>query len=285
MIEYQYKKIHKEENELIESYNNFTQAVFGFDLENWRKAGYWKEQYFPNTFVDKNRVIANISACIMELQVNNENIQAIQLGAVGVLKEYRGRGLAGDLMKKVLEGYKQYPLIFLFASDDVEGYYEKYGFRRVNEVIPYINVDGSKETAEALRITMESEHIKRILKKKLQHSSVIDARNNESIYWFHMIYNFCESIYYIEEKDIVFIADYNEDVVNLYDVMSEKEVYFDEIKNYILKKNTRQVKFHFTPDWLKVNYETMPNTDNALYVYGKVSKDIAECRFPCTAVT
>ncbi|WP_163195192.1 hypothetical protein [Clostridium thermarum] len=95
MTEYNYKKIHKEESDLIDNYDEFTKEVFDFDLENWRKAGHWQDQYFPNTLIGNNRVIANASACIIELQVNNKNIQAIQLGAVGVLEEYRCRGLAG----------------------------------------------------------------------------------------------------------------------------------------------------------------------------------------------
>lgn len=284
-MKYEFKKVFKEEKELIESYDAYTQTVFGFDLNAWRGEGLWKDQYVPNTLLSGDKIIANISACIIELQVKGESIKAIQLGAVGVLEEYRGKGLARELMGKVIEEYKQYPLIYLFASDDVSQFYIKCGFRPVKEITPYINVEGSTDYMEPAKITRDAEPIEHLLKTKLQHSAIIDARGNESIYKFHLLYNFNDSIYYIKEKDIVFIADYEEDSMCIYDIMSEKEVAFDEIKRYILKENTKKVKFCFTPDWLKLEYKVEPSLNNSLYVYGEFPADLKECRLPYTSVT
>ena len=188
-------------------------------------------------------------------------------------------------MERVLQEYKKYPLIFLFASDDVSEFYLKCGFRRINEIVPCISVSSSAESVEAERISMESKHIKRLLNNRLQRSAVIDARGNEEIYHFHLIYNFRESIYYIKEKDVIFIADYEEDIVNIYDIVSNHKISFRDIESYILKENTREVRFHFMPDWLKVDYKTFPSNDNALYVYGQFPENIKACRFPCTSVT
>jgi GNAT superfamily N-acetyltransferase len=285
MKSHEYIKILKDNNELIKSYDCFTQEVFSFDLEYWRTAGHWKNQYFPNALIINNQVVANVSACIMQLQLNDKAIQAIQLGAVGVLPEYRGKGLARNLMGKVLEEYKQFPLIFLFASDDVSEFYLKCGFRRVNEGVPFINIENVLQQAEPLKITKESEHIKRLVNRNLQYSAFIDARGNESIYQFHLMYNFADNIFYVEEKDIVFIAEYEDDTVNLYDIMSANQITFDEVKAYILKEDTKKVCFHFTPDWLNVDYEVVKRKDNALYVYGEFLEHMDNCRFPATAVT
>jgi N-acetylglutamate synthase-like GNAT family acetyltransferase len=285
MTAYKYIKINKDNKELIKSYDRFTQRVFNFNLEYWRIAGHWKNQYVPNSLVENNQVIANVSASIMQLQLNNKPIQAIQLGSVGALPEYRGKGLARGLMDKVLEEYKQFPLIFLFASDDVSGFYVKCGFRRVDESLPFIRMKNVHKSIESIRISRDSEHIKRLLSSKLQHSAIIDARGNESIYRFHLMYNFSDNIFYIEEKDIVFVADYEDDTVNIYDIMSANHITFDEIKHFILKKNTKKVRFHFTPDWLNVEYETEPINDNALYVHGKFLEHMENYKFPATAIT
>lgn len=284
MPNYQYIQNFQEDDELIKSYFDFTQKVFSFDLENWRNAGHWKAEYIPNSLICNNQVIANISASIINLQLNKKHTKAIQLGSVGVLEEYRGKGLARILMEKVLNEYKHFPLLFLYASEDVSEFYLRFGFRRVREGIPSIKVESGSKRTEPIKITVESEHIKRLLNVDLQRSSIIDARENTSIYWYHLMYNFSDNIFYIEEKDIIFIARYENDIVSIYDVLSENRVSFDEIKEYILKADTKQVRFDFTPDWLNVSYE-VTNTDNDLYVYGEFLEYSANCRFPGTAVT
>lgn len=80
------------------SYFAFTQEVFGFDLAAWRDAGHWDERYVPHSLIDHGRVVANVSATLMSLQVRGKDIYAVQLGSVGVLPEYRGRGLARMLI-------------------------------------------------------------------------------------------------------------------------------------------------------------------------------------------
>ena len=130
MTDYQYLKNYQNDEELMESYFNLTQKVFSFDLKKWRSAGYWKDKYIPHSIILDNEVVANISASIMQVQINEKDIPAVQLGSVCVLSEHRGKGLSKILMERVFEEYKKYPLIFLFASDDVSEFYEKFGFRQ-----------------------------------------------------------------------------------------------------------------------------------------------------------
>lgn len=285
MTDYQYLKNYQNDEELMESYFSLTQKVFSFDLKNWRSAGYWKDKYIAHSIILDNKVVANISVSIMQVQINGKEIPAVQLGSVCVLPEHRGKGLSKVLMERVFEEYKNYTLIFLFASDDVSEFYQKFGFRRVEEKLPFINVEDNHNSAEALKMPISSEKINKLLSSKLQGSSIIDARSNSSIYWFHLMYNFSKNIYYIEEKDVIFIAAYKDDIVDVYDILSEKEITFEEIKNYIIKDKTRKVLFHFTPDWLKVSYDVMPIENNALYAYGEFLLDMKNCKFPETAIT
>lgn len=43
---------------LGDSYDAYTQAVFGFTLKVWWDAGYWDGRYIPHSLVDGGRVIA-----------------------------------------------------------------------------------------------------------------------------------------------------------------------------------------------------------------------------------
>ncbi|MFP4457616.1 MAG: GNAT family N-acetyltransferase [Clostridia bacterium] len=205
--------------------------------------------------------------------------------SVGVLSKFRGQGLARILMEKVLDEYSEYPIIFLFASDDVSDFYKKFEFMRIGEIIPYINVENNNTLNKPKNITLESDKINDLLNKNTQYSSIIDARGNPNIYWFHLLYSFKNCVYYIPEKDVLFIAKYRDNTVDLYDVISKNKIKFKEIESYILKKDINRVNFHFTPDWLDVGYSILPRDDNALYVYGSLDTDMTRARFPKTSTT
>lgn len=285
MINYQYLKNCQYNDELMESYFELTQKIFHFDLKDWRKAGFWQDKYIPHSLICNNKVIANISASIMNLQLEGKDIQAVQLGSVGVLPDYRGKGLSKILMDKVLEEYKSHPLVFLFARNGVSQFYQKFGFRRFDESLPFISLENIWKRTEAEKISINSQHIKRLLEVRLQRSSILDARENPSIYWFHLMYNFSENIYYIEGKDVIFIAEYKDDAVYVYDVLSEKDITFDEIKSYVVEPKTKKVVFHFTPDWLRINYDVVTIEGNALYAYGEFLENMKNCKFPETSIT
>ncbi|MCX7748094.1 MAG: GNAT family N-acetyltransferase [Clostridia bacterium] len=285
MMDYQYLKAYQYDNDLMKSYFDLTQRVFNFDLKEWRNAGYWDNNYIPHSLVYHDRIIANVSAAMLQLQIHGNNIKAIQLGSVGVLPEYRGMGLSRILTEKVLEEYKHFPLIFLFANHDVLNYYPKFGFKPVNQGIPFINVAHFVKKAKAIKITIESDHLKRLIYTKLQHSSILDGRGNPTFYWFHLLYNFNDSIYYIEEKDIIFLANYDHDAVDIFDILTENRIRFEDIQDYILEEGTKKVRFHFTPDWLGLNYNIDSYHGDVMHVLGEFPEDIVNFKFPVTGVT
>lgn len=113
---------------LLHSYFTFTREVFGFDLADWWDAGCWDSRYIPHSLLENGKAAANVSASLMTLQIRGEDVPAVQIGSVGVLPAYRGQGLARMLMERVLDTYREYPLLFLFAGAEVSGFYLKYGF-------------------------------------------------------------------------------------------------------------------------------------------------------------
>ncbi len=284
-MNYQYIKGYQADGTLMKSYFDFTESVFRFSLADWKNAGKWDDKYVPHSLVHNDRVIANASASIMQLQIRGKDVPAIQLGSVGVLPEYRGQGLSRIIMEKVLEEYQHIPVIFLFANHKVLDFYPKFGFRRVNEGIPQINVSRtSVPMGQVDKIDIKSECLKRLLNAKLQYSSIVDARGNIPIYWYHLMYNYGDNLYYIKDKDIAFIANYRGDRATIVDVLSANPVSFEEIAGYVLKPDTKQVHFHFTPDWLLENYEPTSNEGEVLFVFGEFPENV-DFKFPVTAHT
>lgn len=122
---------------------------------------------------------------------------------------------------------------------------------------------------------------------RLQHSSILDARGNDSIYWYHLIYEFAEHIYHIPDRDMVFLAEYEGDTAHVYDIMSEKPVSFNDIMGRIVAPETREVRFHFTPDWLTGDYESGADESGEMYAAGNAIDMLngASFKFPVTAQT
>ena len=285
-MNYQYRKGYQADSNLMKSYFDFTESVFRFSLADWKNAGKWDEKYVPHSLVHNDRVVANASVSIMQLQITGKDVPAIQLGSVGVLPEYRGKGLSRIIMEKVLEEYRHIPVVFLFANHKVLDFYPKFGFRRVNEIIPQMDVSGvSAPLGQANKIDIGSEPLKRLLQARLQHSSIIDARGNIPIYWYHLMYNYSENLYYIEDKDIVFIAKYQDDCAAIIDILSANPVSFHEIAGYVLMPETKKVHFHFTPDWLVKNYEATSNEGEVMFVLGEFPENRVDFKFPVTAHT
>ncbi len=286
-MKYEYIKGYQNNERLIKSFHSFTQKVFGFDLIEWRNGGYWSDNYIPHSLVLDDSIVANISVSIMQLQVLGREFPAIQLGSVGVLPEFRGKGLSRIVMENVLEEYTHFPLIFLFANHGVTDYYPRFGFKRIKEFSPKINVSScSKNKPSPVKIPISSELLKRLIDENLQHSEIIDARKNNSIYWFHLMYNYHDSIYYIKEKDVVFIAEYKGERVTLVDVLSKDKIQFKDIEEYIKKEETKEIYFQFTPDWLLNDYSVEPNKeDDIFFVLGDFPTHGINFKFPVTAHT
>lgn len=285
-MDYKYVEGYQSDNRLIERYFKFTQRVFQIDLNDWRTAGYWGKEYIPHSFIYNDQIIANISACLMQIQIQGQSLSAVQLGSVGVLPEYRGRGFSRLLMEKVLKKYINVPLVFLFANQSVLDFYPKFGFKRINESVSQVDLaDKPVRNRSAKKIDIESECLKRLLAEKLQHSMIADARGNHSIYWFHLIYNYRNDLYYIEDKDVLFIAKYKGNCATVIDVLSTNPIRFPEISDYIIKRDTKKIIFHFTPDWLAAEYELIANEQDVMYARGEFPKDLANFKFPITAHT
>ena len=54
---------------LRNSFINLAIKTFDLSFKEWYKKGYWTESYIPYAFVDNNKVIANASANVIDLNV------------------------------------------------------------------------------------------------------------------------------------------------------------------------------------------------------------------------
>ena len=66
-MHYKLVKQLKDDNTLRKSFIDLAIKTFDLSFDAWYQQGYWSESYIPYAFVDKNKVIANASANIIDL--------------------------------------------------------------------------------------------------------------------------------------------------------------------------------------------------------------------------
>ena len=77
---------------------------------------------------DEGRVVSNVSVNRIRFDLGGKKKDYIQIGTVMTDEKYRGKGLNGQIMERVLKEYEgKADGIYLFANDSVLNYYPKFG--------------------------------------------------------------------------------------------------------------------------------------------------------------
>ncbi|WHY87803.1 GNAT family N-acetyltransferase [Neobacillus novalis] len=260
-------KNYKENFSLRTSFNQLAASTFGIQFETWYQHGFWTEKYQPYSFVDNGNVVANVSVNLLTLVINNEEKQAVQIGTVMTHPDYRNQGLARKLMDRVLEDFSQVDLIYLFANETVLDFYPKFGFAAVEEVkysMDYSHIpseqsevrklDGSKPDDLAFVYTLAAERI--------SGSKYFGTKGTEELLMFYCIMVFSQELYYLEEEKCLVIYQRENNVLHLYDVISEEKVALKDIIPKIADDRITKIVYHFHPDDNEVKFDIQPYQSN-----------------------
>jgi predicted GNAT family N-acyltransferase len=254
MRELKLVKGYKNDDVLRNSFNELANQIFGINFECWYQKGYWTEKYEPYSFVDKNKVVANISVNKINLLINGEMKRGLQIGTVMTHPDYRKRGLSKKLMNYILEEYEnEYDLMYLFANDTVLNFYPKFGFEAVEEYQYSMDYKASKNKPTAIRKldgTKDEDlhYIYKMAANRLPVSRDFNTINTQELVMFYSMYVFSEDLYYLENEAAVVIFQHEGEQLHVFDVISEKEMNLKNIIVQIANHNTKEVVFHFTPE-------------------------------------
>lgn len=255
-------KGYKENAVLRASFNELAKKTFGIEFEDWYQLGYWTDKYIPYSFVEKGKVIANVSVNILQLVIGGQTVPAIQLGTVMTDEKYRSRGLSRQLMEKVLSDYKDIDLMYLFANETVLDFYPKFGFERMDETLYSVDVKpkGNMPPPKIRDLDFIYECMKR--RQSICH---IGTREAEELFMFYAINVFAEDMYYLEQERVIVVYKIDGKILHLYDVISSDQVNLQEIINQLSVETTSKVEFHFTPGIDGVHKEKTMG-ENVLFV-------------------
>jgi len=208
----------KNNETLRRSFNNLANQTFNIDFETWFQRGYWGNTYTCHSITKDNQVLSNVSTTEMLLSVNGKRLNAVQIGTVMTLPEYRKMGLASELLTMIMSQFEsKSDLIFLFPNESVMSFYPKFGLDLLNDYKYSIAIRSAKLTKLTLeKLNIENQNdlnrIYNYAKKRIPLSSKFEVVNSESILMWYCINVFSHSIYYAKEYDCIIIFDITERV-------------------------------------------------------------------------
>jgi len=246
---YTYSNNIRDNDKIRHSFNALATQTFGLSFENWYNAGYWTDKYVPHVLLDKDTVVANVSANIIDCKLNTERKRFIQLGTVMTRYSYRDRGLSRFLMETVLaEWVDKCDGIYLYANDSVTDFYPRFGFKKSEEYQYKIHTLSGTETAAQLDMDKEQD-VTLLLKSFNQGNpfSALSLIENKGLVMFYCSQFMKSNVYYCKDHDAVVIAEFDGDVMTCYDIFGSCGGKMADILHTIAKTDTKQIILGFTP--------------------------------------
>ncbi|WP_271001878.1 GNAT family N-acetyltransferase [Listeria seeligeri] len=243
------------DNELYrKTFNDLAESTFDINFEEWYKQGFWNDKYVCYSYLDKNKVIANVSINKMDLIYQGNDYRALQIGTVMTHPDYRNQGLAQELINHVISKYEQdYDFFYLFANNTVLDFYPKFGFERVEESSFTVDATSLKKRnyiIKKLNPDDESDFqlISRIVSNRVPLSSILDVKNSEDLLMFYLLIALRDAIYYIEELDAIVLYEQEEEDLYVLDIISTKKLDIVEVLGFLANKKIETIHVSFTPE-------------------------------------
>lgn len=263
---YQLVKQIRDDQKLRESFFELAEKTFEISFRDWYQKGYWTDKYIPYCFVDKDKVIANVSVNLMRINFNGQKKQYVQIGTVMTEPEYQGQGLAKQLLETVLSEWSDSSGIYLFGNDSVLNFYPQFGFIEESEYQQTLKV--TPTAGDFIKLDMNRKTDKKILISCYQKGNPFAKLTTTDNYGLLMFY--CDSfmndcLYYSAKYQTVLVAIQNNTNLECLDIFGDPDSELFEIINSLASSTTRECHLGFTA---KMNLsQKKVSSDETLFIY------------------
>ena len=275
-----------------EAFLRFVPRIFPeISFRRWVEYGGWNERYRAFALVDGDRLVANASLERMELVRSGRRMRAWQLGAVGTEPALRSQGLQRRIMQRVFQEVPDGEPVFLFANQEVLGFYPRFGFRPVRERIFSAHVQVTPQPCSLRRLDCANVDDRALLQRVASTALPVTARFGAADYGLIVLWYWCnfypEGLWYAADADAVFVLERRPDnVLHIADVLSARPI---DLRSYLPELVTSpnpRVEFGFTPELLWPEAEpTADYTEGVLFVRGADDLPDEPFKFPLLAQT
>ncbi|EAG6862501.1 GNAT family N-acetyltransferase [Listeria monocytogenes] len=273
-----------------DSFNKLAESTFDINFEEWFRSGFWNDKYVCYSYIDNNEVISNVSINKMNLIYQGENYSALQIGTVMTHPNYRGQGLAKNLLNHVIAKYEdQYDFLYLFANDTVLDFYPKFGFERIEESSFTVDACNLKKKASKLKKLnpdnkTDFQLISRIVSERAPLSNILDVKESEDLLMFYVLIALKNELYYLEELDVIVLMEQEGTDLYVLDILSTKKLDVVEVLSYLSTKKIETIHLLFMPEKSKyIDAAYIIETEDMLFVRPNVLTSENYFLFPATS--
>jgi len=272
--EYTLIKDYRENDKYRLSFNNLAKKVYGIDFEEWYQQGYWGDKYHPYSLVHKEEVVASVSVNPIDFFANGELYHTLQIGTVMTEEAYRHKGLSKELINIILEEYENTcELIYLYANDTVLDFYPKFGFVQAEEYNYSKTVIMGENKLAYRKLNIKESRDKALIIRLVTNKctlSMISMVDNPGLDMFYLISFMAEDIYYIEDLDLIAVAELEGDKMFLLDVFCEHQVDLDMVIKSLMNNTEMKVTLGFTPrDVTSYTCELLREEGSTFFIKGE----------------
>lgn len=256
---------------LRKSFNDLTQKIFEFDLEDLHQKGYLRNSYIPYSLVYNNQIVSNVSINRMNFTFESQSYSFIQIGTVMTLPDFRKKGLSKFLLEKVIaEWENRCDLIYLFANDTVFDFYPKFGFTEQKEYNCSINKTEDNTNFKTHKIDLSNINDFSLFIDTIQKSTdfkQLSHLDNLGLALFYCTSYLSNSIYYLEDLKTIAIFNIENETLILHDIFCKEEINLNQVINYLFSKNISKIELGFTPkDPSLFNISEIIEDDTKLFI-------------------
>lgn len=231
--------------------NELTLKTFCFDFEKWVTEGYFEGDYIPYSFIENGRIVSNVSANKMKFIQNGVVKNYIQIGTVMTDEEYRGQGLAGKLMRHVINQYiDECDGIYLFGDLNALEFYRKMMFKTGMQYRYYVKNEFCRKETEGGAFVCVKEldsDIRKNYLKFVRNSEVNSSFEQINKYGLQMFYTAdMDNVYYSKDIDCYIVLSVEENDICLQSVLCKDRISIKDILQRVEQRYDK-CRLGFTP--------------------------------------
>ena len=153
----------------------------------------------------------------------------------------------------------------------------------------WVMVEPRKVVLEEFEIPKVAEDCA-LLKELINHRQILTnkfgAENYGFITMWHVLNLHLDSIYYINDEDVIIIKQEKNDTVHILDVIFRQQFDLELAMLKIIESDSiKSIKYYFPPDRLNYKYDKVKKEDTGLFILSDLELGDNPFRFPMTAIT
>ncbi|GAB6613545.1 MULTISPECIES: GNAT family N-acetyltransferase [Bacillus] len=257
------------------------EEVFGITtqtLNDFSEKGYWDNTFKALSFLQDDKVIANVGAFSLPLLINGERINAMGIQSVMTHPNFRRQGLMTHLLDKmIVEIDKKCDCVVLFTENPE--LYAPFGFNVVQEYLMTVPYDKNKDNDFLLRkLNYYNEENRLLIQETIDSSQRLSNKFStpsfQSSFYLNMYdAKWNEKLYYSEKLDALIVYEIDNEKLKLYGVFAPVLPVLDEICGEISERFT-EIEFYFSPDQLGIEDVQFTELQSSKYLMVRSNKEL-----------